>query len=122
MFWRDFLTPDGTCIRDYIHVDDLAGAHLLAFEYLARGGATDALDLGQRSGSSVQQVLEEVKQVIGLLVSVEDALRCAGDPAVLVANAGKAHDVWYRRSQHAALDKIVRDTWRWEQTRSALVD
>lgn len=120
VFGRDYPTPDGTCIRDYIHVDDLAGAHLLALEYLARGGATDAFNLGNGSGFSVQQVLEAVKRVTGLPVPVEDAPRRAGDPAVLVANAGKAHDVLGWRPQHAALDNIVRDAWRWELKRPDL--
>ena len=118
VFGRDYPTPDGTCVRDYIHVDDLADAHLRALDYLASGGSTTAFNLGNGAGFSVQQVVDTVQRVTGLPVPVEDAPRRAGDPAVLVANAARAHEVLGWIPQHAALESIVRDAWRWEQLRA----
>jgi UDP-glucose 4-epimerase len=87
VFGRDYDTPDGTCIRDYIHVDDLADAHLLALEYLWAGGTSTAFNLGNGAGFSVQEVLDTVGRVTGRPVPAEDAPRREGDPSRLVADA-----------------------------------
>ena len=115
VFGRDYDTPDGTCIRDYVHVDDLASAHLLALEHLWRGGASGAFNLGNGQGFSVQQVLDTVAQVTGRAVPHEDAPRRAGDPARLVADAGLAHSVLGWVPQYAELQTIVEHAWAWEQ-------
>lgn len=89
LFGRDYDTPDGTCIRDYVHVDDLAQAHLLALEALWGGAPTDAYNLGNGTGFSVLEVLEAVREVSGRAVTCVDAPRRSGDPTRLVANASK---------------------------------
>lgn len=117
VFGRDYDTRDGTCIRDYIHVDDLADAHLLALEYLWQGGASAAFNLGNGEGFSVQEVLDSVARVSGTAVPFENAPRRAGDPARLVADARRAREVLGWRPRHAELDTIVRHAWQWERQR-----
>lgn len=117
IFGRDYDTPDGTCIRDYIHVDDLADAHLQALKYLWNGGATDTFNLGNGAGYSVQEVLDSVERVTGRKVPFEDAPRRQGDPARLVADSDRAYKVLGWEPRHANLDVIVADAWRWEQRR-----
>lgn len=117
VFGRDYDTPDGACIRDYIHVDDLADAHLQTLEYLWQGGRSDAFNLGNGSGYSVQDVLDAVERVTGRKVPVEEAPRRPGDPARLVADASRARSVLGWQPRLADLDIIVGDAWRWEQKR-----
>lgn len=117
VFGRDYETPDGTCIRDYIHVEDLADAHLLALEYLWSGGKSTAFNLGNGAGFSVQEVLDAVARVTGKSVPAQDALRRAGDPARLVADASRARSVLHWRPRYPELDVIVRHAWQWEQKR-----
>ncbi|MCW8840376.1 MAG: UDP-glucose 4-epimerase GalE [Gammaproteobacteria bacterium] len=114
VFGRDYDTPDGTCIRDYIHVDDLAQAHLLALEYLWNGGKTTALNLGNGTGFSVQQVLDSIEAVTGTAVPAEDAPRREGDPARLVADATQAKALLGWSPRYAELDTIVKHAWQWE--------
>ncbi|MFJ3448630.1 UDP-glucose 4-epimerase GalE [Pseudomonas sichuanensis] len=115
VFGRDYDTPDGTCIRDYIHVADLASAHALAVNYLVAGGASTALNLGNGLGFSVQQVIDTVRDVTGREVRVEDAPRRAGDPPRLVADAGKARQLLGWQPVYSSLDAIVRHAWNWEK-------
>ncbi len=117
VFGRDYDTPDGTCIRDYIHVDDLADAHLLALEYLWSGGTSAAFNLGNGSGFSVQEILDMVEQIAGKSVPAEDAPRRDGDPARLLADASLAKSVLGWKPRYAALETIVRHAWEWEQKR-----
>jgi|GEM_PF-45512 len=117
VFGRDYPSPDGTCIRDYIHVDDLASAHLLALEYLWQGGASAAFNLGNGSGFSVQEVLDAVKRVTRFQVPSDDAPRRAGDPARLVADATRAKSILGWQPRYVDLDTIVRDAFNWEQRR-----
>lgn len=119
VFGRDYATPDGTCIRDYIHVDDLCDAHWLALEYLWRGGDTMAFNLGNGEGFSVQQVLDAVAEVTGSPVPLHDAPRREGDPARLVADAALARSVLGWNPRYADLTTIVRHAWQWEQRRPA---
>jgi UDP-glucose 4-epimerase len=114
VFGRDYDTPDGTCIRDYIHVADLVAAHALALDYLQAGGASKAFNLGNGQGFSVQQVIDTARQVTGKTINVVDAPRRAGDPPRLVADAGLAHKVLGWQPQFASLDRIVGDAWAWE--------
>lgn len=114
VFGCDYDTPDGTCIRDYIHVMDLAEAHWQALRYLTDGGATRAFNLGNGDGYSVQQVVDTARAVTGRPIAVQSGPRRAGDPARLVANASLARDVLRWRPRHASLQAIVQDAWRWE--------
>lgn len=120
VFGRDYDTPDGTCIRDYIHIDDLSDAHLLALEYLWNGGETTAFNLGNGEGFSVQQVLDTVERVTGHRVPHENAPRRAGDSARLVADSSRAKETLGWKPRYADLETIVRHAWKWEQSRTAL--
>lgn len=119
VFGGDDDTPDGTCIRDYIHVMDLAEAHWQALRYLGSGGATQAFNLGNGDGYSVQQVIDTARAVTGRHIAVRSGPRRAGDPARLVANAALARKVLGWQPRHASLDAIVCDAWRWESRSGA---
>jgi UDP-glucose 4-epimerase len=117
VFGRDYDTPDGTCVRDYVHVDDLADAHLLALQYLWEGGKSAAFNLGNGDGFSVQEVIDVVSRVAGTPVPCNDAPRRDGDPARLVANSALAKQVLGWRPRHANLEEIARHAWQWEVAR-----
>jgi len=114
VFGRDYDTPDGTCIRDYVHVADLAAAHALAVDYLLDGGERAAFNLGNGLGFSVQQVIDTARAVTGRQINALDAPRRAGDPPRLVADASKAMQVLGWRPAFASLEQIVRHAWQWE--------
>jgi len=114
VFGRDYATPDGTCIRDYIHVSDLCSAHLLALDFLAANRTSAAFNLGNGNGFSVQEVIEAVKDVTGKPVPTEDAPRRAGDSARLIADSRLARERLGWRPELADLRQIVRDAWNWE--------
>lgn len=107
-------TPDGTCVRDYIHVRDLCCAHLVALEYLLRGGASGAFNLGTGRGRSVREVIDAVGRVTGRHVNVVEAPPRAGDPAVLVAKVERAANVLGWNAERTELDDIVSDAWAWK--------
>lgn len=115
VFGRDYDTPDGTCIRDYVHVMDLCQAHLLALDRLAAGGDSDAFNLGNGNGFSVQQVIEAARRVTGKPIEVKESARRPGDPARLVANSERAKRVLGWQPQYAELDVIVGHAWEWER-------
>ena len=117
VFGSDYPTPDGTCIRDYIHVDDLADAHLLALEYLWHGGQTAAFNLGSGHGFSVKEVLNAITKVTAIDVPVAWGARRVGDAARLVANSDLAKTILNWNPRYASLDTIVRHAWQWEQVR-----
>lgn len=114
VYGRDYDTPDGTCIRDYIHVTDLCEAHLRAIDYLRQGGPTAAFNLGNGNGFSVDEVIACAARVTGRRVPVQDGERRPGDPARLVADAGRARSVLGWHPAYADLDTIVRHAWQWE--------
>jgi UDP-glucose 4-epimerase len=114
VFGRDYPTPDGTCIRDYIHVVDLCSAHLLALQRLHDGGHSDCFNLGNGEGFSVQQVIDSARRISGRPIAVLDAPRRDGDPARLVADPAKARSLLGWTPQHAQLDTIIETAWRWE--------
>ena len=114
IYGTDYPTPDGTCVRDYIHVDDLARAHLHALDYLERGGASSVLNCGYGHGHSVREVIEAVRRVSGVTFPVEEAPRRCGDPSALVASNRKIGEVLGWRPRHDDLDYIVRTALRWE--------
>lgn len=113
LFGDNWPTPDRTAIRDYIHVSDLATAHLKALEYLVKGGESQAFNLGTGQGKSVREVLTAVSKVAGKEVPTEIRPRRAGDPPVLVANPAAAHKLLVWKPQYATLDKICQTAWDW---------
>jgi UDP-arabinose 4-epimerase len=113
VFGTDYQTPDGTAIRDYTHVCDLADAHVLALEYLLNGGGSVQLNLGTGRGNSVLEVIQAVEEVSGCPVPVRRTERRPGDPPVLVADAAKAAEVLNWRARFANLREIVRTAWTW---------
>lgn len=116
VFGRDYDTPDGTCIRDYVHVADLCEAHLLALDRLLQGGASAAFNLGNGNGFSVQQVIDTACETTGKDIPVKDAPRREGDPARLVADATLARKELGWNPCYEKLETIVRHAWQWEKT------
>ena len=121
VFGRDYDTPDGTCIRDYIHVDDLADAHLLALEYLWQDGEIAAFNLGNGDGFSVQQVLDTIEKVTGHSMPFINTARRSGDPARLIADAQLAKSTLGWAPRYADLTTIVTHAWHWEIKRDTLL-
>lgn len=115
VFGTDYDTPDGTCIRDYIHVCDLADAHILAMERLMAGEKSDSFNLGNGQGYSVREVADTARRVTGLPIAVREAPRRPGDPAALVGDARKAINELGWKPAFADLGDIVRTAWDWEQ-------
>jgi len=115
IFGGDYPTPDGTAVRDYIHVLDLADAHLLAVDHLAKGGASAALNLGNGKGFSVREVIEAARRVTGHPIPTRSVARRAGDPAALVAGSEriKAELGWTPR--YPDLERIIGDAWAWHR-------
>ena len=109
----DYDTPDGTCVRDFIHVEDLAAAHICALRHLLDGGKSLALNLGTSAGNSVREVIDCVGRVTGRKVPVEEGPRRAGDPPFLVADASRAQQSLGWQPQHTELEAIVASSWRW---------
>jgi len=115
VFGDDYPTPDGTCLRDYIHVTDLADAHVRALASLAEAGTSGAYNLGTGQPTSVREVIDAVERVTGRKVPWALAPRRAGDPAVLYASAGKARAAFGWTPAHSSIDEIVRTAWAWRQ-------
>src|SRR3954447_21799301 len=120
VFGRDYDTPDGTCIRDYIHIVDLCTAHSLALAKLTAAGKSAVYNLGNGSGFSVQQVIDSVRQVTGKPVPVINSARRAGDPARLVADSALARRELGWSSKYADLREIVAHAWSWEKKLAGL--
>lgn len=115
VFGDDYPTEDGTCIRDYIHVSDLAAAHLLALERLKAGGESRSYNLGNGTGFSVKQVIEVVEKVTGIKINREIAERRAGDPAILIASSDKATEELNWKPRYNSLEDIVSTAWQWHK-------
>ena len=118
VFGTDYPTPDGSCVRDYIHVSDLAEAHLLSLNYLENGGKSDCFNLGNEIGTSVLEVVNAVKHVTGQDFPVTFAPRRQGDPAILVGSSEKARTVLDWKPQFADINTIVRHAWKWHEQNS----
>jgi UDP-glucose 4-epimerase len=115
IFGEDYPTPDGTCIRDYIHVNDLADAHVLGMEYLEKGTSAK-LNLGTGRGDSVREVISTIEKVTGRKVPTRAAPRRAGDPAELVADPSRAEKLLNWKAKYS-LDQIVTTAWKWAESR-----
>ena len=111
-------THDGTPIRDYIHVMDLADAHLLALEYLIKGGGSKAINLGTGNGHSVMEVISAVKRISGLLPPTRPVEKRPGDPPVLVADASRAHQTISWIPKHKDIHEIVESAWKWHKEKA----
>ncbi|NJO78223.1 MAG: UDP-glucose 4-epimerase GalE [Cyanobacteria bacterium RM1_2_2] len=117
VFGTDYPTPDGTCIRDYIHVTDLASAHVLGAEYLLKGGDSQVFNLGNGSGFSVKQVIETARQVTRRPITVIEQDRRPGDPPALTGSSEKAQTTLGWQPQYADLTQIIQHAWAWHQKR-----
>ena len=115
IYGGDYPTPDGTCIRDYVHVEDLGLAHIAALEYLSGGHASEVFNLGTGSGYSVLRVVDEVMRVTGRRVPARIRLRRPGDPPQLVANPRKAETLLGWSARHSSLEEIVATAWNWRR-------
>jgi UDP-arabinose 4-epimerase len=117
IFGTDYETPDGSCVRDYIHVTDLADAHVKALQVLDSGASTGVYNLGNGHGFSVREVIDAVERITGLEVPMVLGDRRAGDPAALVSDALKASEYLGWRPRITELEEIVRTAWAWHQRR-----
>ena len=115
IFGTDYPTEDGTCIRDYIHVCDLAQAHILALEYLLKGGDNNVFNLGNGVGFSVKQVIDEARRVTGHPIPAKEEARRAGDPAQLIASSEKAKSVLGWKPEYDDLNTIIQTAWDWHK-------
>lgn len=115
IFGTDYDTPDGTCIRDYIHVTDLAQAHILAVKYLLADGKSDIFNLGNGVGYSVREVIETARKVTGHPIPAVETGRRAGDPARLVASSAKAKEILGWNPVHNSLEEIIASAWNWHK-------
>ena len=116
VFGDDYPTPDGTCLRDYIHVVDLADAHVLALEYLRKGGASDIFNLGNGQGFSVKEMIAAAEKATGRSIKVEIGARRAGDPAKLIASSEKARTVLGWKPQFTDVEQVIGTAWKWHES------
>jgi len=119
VFGTDYATPDGTCIRDYIHIVDLALAHVAALEHLLAGRQSCAINLGVGRGFSVREIVDPVARVTCRRVPVRFGARRPGDPQVLLANPARAHALLGFAPRHADIDTIVATAWSWYRKMSS---
>lgn len=116
IFGEDYDTKDGTCVRDYIHVTDLAQAHILAVKYLAEGGESNIFNLGNGVGFTVKEVIDTARKVTGDEIKAVVSPRRAGDPAQLIASSDKARTVLGWKPEHDDLEEIIASAWKWHST------
>jgi UDP-glucose 4-epimerase len=113
VFGEDYDTPDGSCIRDYVHVEDLINAHLLALTYLNNGGKSDIFNLGSNQGFSVKEMIDAARKVTGKEIPEKTGERRAGDPSTLVASSEKASSVLGWKPTRTSVEIIIQDAWNW---------
>ena len=116
LFGTDYPTRDGTCVRDYIHVEDLIDAHLLALEYLKAGQPSTAFNLGNGQGFTNREIIEAARRVTGCDIPVSEEGRRPGDPATLIASSEKAMQVLHWQPRHASIEDIIGSAWRWHSS------
>lgn len=119
IFGDDYPTPDGTCLRDYVHVLDLADAHILALNYLKSGGNSEIFNLGNGRGFSVKEIIAAAESVTAAKIKTEIGSRRAGDPAQLIASSAKAKKILGWTPKFSAIDKIIADAWNWHKNHPA---
>ena len=117
IFGTDYDTPDGTCVRDYIHVNDLADAHVLGLKYLLAGGESEVFNLGNGNGFSVREVIETARKVTGLEIPAIESDRRQGDAPILVGSSKKVRETLGWNPQYADLKQIISHAWQWHQKR-----
>ena len=115
IFGDDYPTPDGTAIRDYIHISDLSQAHLLALEHLRKNGVSEFINLGNGGGYSVKEVVETARKITGKNIEAKIVPRRAGDPSKLIADATKAREVLGWNPQFPEIEKIIESAWKWHE-------
>lgn len=115
IYGEDYNTKDGSCVRDYIHVTDLAQAHILAVKYLENGGESNVFNLGNGVGFSVKEVIETARKVTGHPIPAVVSFRRAGDPAVLIASSTKAKEILGWTPKHDSLEEIIATAWKWHK-------
>lgn len=115
IFGEDYDTPDGTCIRDYIHVEDLINAHILAVEYLKNGGENNIFNLGSNQGFSVKEIVETARKITGHAIPAQIGDRRVGDPSILVASSEKAKTILGWNPTRTNIEKIIEDAWNWHR-------
>lgn len=115
IFGDNYDTEDGTCIRDYIHVEDLIDAHILALRYLQNGGESNVFNLGSSKGFSVKEIIEAARKVSGHKIPAKIAERRAGDPSRLIASSAKAKEVLGWNPKRNSIHEIIQDAWNWHQ-------
>lgn len=113
VFGDDYDTVDGTCVRDYVHVEDLIDAHLLALRYLQNGGKSDIFNLGSSQGFSVKEIIETARKVTGIDIPAVIGERRAGDPSKLIASSSKAQEILGWNPQRTKIETIIKDAWNW---------
>lgn len=116
LFGRDYDTKDGTCVRDYVHVCDLASAHVLAVKHLANGGESDVVNLGNGVGFTNLEIIEAAGAIVGHPIPIVDAPRRAGDPATLVASSQKAKQLLGWAPRYTDIESIIETAWKWHST------
>lgn len=116
IFGEDYETADGTCVRDYVHVEDLIDAHRLALDYLRDGGQSNIFNLGSNQGFSVKEMIETARTVTGKEIPVKIGSRRAGDPSILVASSAKAQDILGWSPTRTSVTKIISDAWNWHSS------
>lgn len=115
VFGTDYLTADGTCIRDYVHVMDLADAHMKALNYLREGNESNIFNLGTGEGFSVKEMIDAAEKATGLKIKVEYGQRRAGDPARLIASSEKAQKILNWHPKYTSMEEIIKTAWKWHQ-------
>ena len=116
IFGNDYNTPDGTSVRDYVHIVDLIEAHIMALEYLKAGNISNTFNLGSNTGFSVNEVLEAAREVTGAVIPTSKESRRAGDPSALIASSDKAKEVLGWKPKYTDLKEIIDSAWKWHQT------
>lgn len=119
IYGDDYKTPDGTCLRDYIHVVDLADAHVLALEYLRKGGESDIFNLGNGQGFSVKEMIAAAEKATGKKIAAEIGARRAGDPAQLIASSDKARRILGWQPCFTDVEEIIATAWKWHEKHPA---
>jgi UDP-glucose 4-epimerase len=117
IFGTDYPTEDGTCIRDYIHVTDLAQAHVLGLKHLLAGKESQIFNLGNGNGFSVREIIEAAKEVTGKSIEIEECDRRPGDPPMLVGGSEKSRQILGWQPEYSDIKKIIAHAWQWHQQR-----